>query len=359
MPVALAGSVGLLMAAYERRILAQLAATPDPDASRDFTFPAERTGTLATPDGGRLHVEECGSGRPVVLLHGHGGALGVFALLAARLAAEGRRVVAVDHRGFGRSSSVPPMFGFRGLVDDAATVLEALDLRRAIVVGHSMGGAVALGLSIHRPDVVADRVAALVLINSSARGPADRPLVRAQVTALDWPFLEGFSRHPRHGVVLARANFGAEPRRSHVEAARALGFDSPVERRRGFTRRLLGIDLTDALPVRRAARPAADRVGRPGGVAGRIRASRRADPGCPVRAVPRCRAHAAHGAQRGGGRADPAVRRRGRQPGSAETSRADRCSHDGGRRRPGLHDDAGRDRRAASSSWRPSPHDLA
>ena len=248
-PVALAGTIGLLMAAYERRILAQLAATPDPDASRDFTFPAERTRTLATPDGGRLHVEECGSGCPVVLLHGHGGALGVFALLAARLAAEGRRVVAVDHRGFGRSSSVPPMFGFRGLVDDAATVLEALDLRRAIVVGHSMGGAVALGLSIHRPNVVADRVAALVLINSSARGPADRPLVRAQVAALDWPFLEGFSRHPRHGVVLARVNFGAEPRRSHVEAARALGFDSPVERRRGFSRRLLGIDLTEALPA--------------------------------------------------------------------------------------------------------------
>ena len=210
-PVALAGSAGLLIAAYERRILAQLATTPDPDTSRDFTFPAERTGTLATPDGGRLHVEECGSGRPVVLLHGHGGALGVFALLAARLAVEGQRVVAVDHRGFGRSSPVPPMFGFRGLVDDAATVLEALDLRRAIVVGHSMGGAVALGLSIHRPDVVADRVAALVLLNSSARGPADRPLVRAQVTALDWAFLEGFSRHPRHGVVLARATSVPSP----------------------------------------------------------------------------------------------------------------------------------------------------
>jgi pimeloyl-ACP methyl ester carboxylesterase len=237
----------VVMAAYERRILAQLATTPDPDATRDFAFPAGHTRALAIPDGGRLHVEECGSGRPVVLLHGHGGTLGVFALLAARLAAKGRRVVAVDHRGFGRSSSVPPGFGFRGLVDDAATVLEALDLRHAIVVGHSMGGGVALGLAIHRPDVVAERVAALVLVNSSARGPADRPLVRAQVTALDWPILESFSRHRRHGVVLARTNFGAQPRRSHVEAARALGLDSPVESRRGFARRLLGIDLTGAL----------------------------------------------------------------------------------------------------------------
>jgi 3-oxoadipate enol-lactonase len=153
----------------------------------------------------------------------------------------------MDQRGFGRSSPVPPLFGFSGLVRDTATVLDALDLRDTVVVGHSMGGGVALGLAIDSPETVAERVAAIVLINSSGRGPADRPVTRAKVTALDLRFLERLGRHPRHGLVLARANFGPEPTRSHVNAALTIGIDSPVERRRGFARRLLGIDLTRAL----------------------------------------------------------------------------------------------------------------
>ncbi len=246
MPTVLAGvAAGVVI--YERRVLSSLDGGADPDADSGFTFPADRIHAVATPDGGSLHVEECGAGRPVVLLHGHGSSLSIFAPLAARLVSGGRRVVAVDQRGFGRSSAVSPTFGFRGLVDDLATVLGTLDLRDAVVAGHSMGGAVALGLAVERPDVVSARVAALVLINSAARGPADRPLQRAKAAALDWGLTERFGRHPRHGLVLARANFGDDARRSQVAAARAIGLASPAERRRGLTRRLLGTDLSDRL----------------------------------------------------------------------------------------------------------------
>ncbi len=232
---------------FEVRVLLHLSARPDPDADREFRFPGARTRLVLTSDGGHLHVEECGAGRPVLLLHGHGASMRTFSLLAAPLLSGGRRVIAMDQRGFGRSSAVPPMFGFPGLVDDAARVLEELDLRETVVVGHSMGGGVALGLAIDCPAIVAERVSAIVLINSSGRGPADRPLTRAKISALDWRFLERLGRHPRHGLVLARANFGPEPRRSHVAAARAIRLDSPVELRRGFARRLLGIDLSRAL----------------------------------------------------------------------------------------------------------------
>jgi len=110
-----------------------------------------------------------------------------------------------------------------------------------------MGGAVALGLAVERPDVAAERVSALVLINSSARGPADRPVSRARAVVLDWSVVEHVGRHGRHGMVLTRANFGSDPRRSHVAAVRAIGLASPAARRHGLTRRLLGIDLTDRL----------------------------------------------------------------------------------------------------------------
>jgi len=57
-------------------------------------------------------------------------------------------VIAIDLRGFGRSSPVPAGFDFCGLVDDVVLVVEAFDLDEAVVVGHSMGGAIALGLAV-------------------------------------------------------------------------------------------------------------------------------------------------------------------------------------------------------------------
>jgi pimeloyl-ACP methyl ester carboxylesterase len=239
--------VAVAVEIVERVMLARLAATPDPEPIGDVSFPAERIRTITTADQGSLHVVERGAGQPVVLLHGHGANVDTFALLASPIAASGRHVVGLDLRGFGRSSKVPEDFGFRGLVDDVALVLDRLDLHEAIVVGHSMGGAVALGLAIYRSEVAA-RVRGFVLVNGTARGPADNRRNRAQVVALDWPGLERLGHHPRHGVVLTRANFGTSPRLSHVEAARVIGTGSPVAARRGFARRLLGTDLTEHLP---------------------------------------------------------------------------------------------------------------
>lgn len=245
-PAVLVG-VTAAMTVYERRLLAALDGDTDPDVDGEPTLCADAVHDIVTPDGATVHIEECGAGRAVVLLHGHGANLRIFAELATRLAGGGLRVVAIDQRGFGGSSATPPTFGFGGLIDDLATVLATLDLRQAIVVGHSMGGAVALGLAVQRRDVVADRVAALVLVNSSARGPADRPLQRMRATALDLPLAERIGRHPRHGLLLSRANFGAEVRRSQLAAVRTIGLASPVARRQGLTRRLLGIDLRGQL----------------------------------------------------------------------------------------------------------------
>ncbi len=251
----------------ERRIIASLDSSPD-HLDPSVTIAAVKEGTVATLDDGRLHVEERGEGPTVVLLHGHGATLGVFSKLAPRLAARHRHVIAVDQRGFGQSSPVPDGFAFAGLVDDVATVLEAAHVRDAVIVGHSMGGAVALGLAVLRPEVVATRVRGLVLLNSTARGPSDDRLHRAWVRALDWPVLERVSSHPFHGAVLTRGNFGTAPRRTDVEAARQIGLQSPVAARRGFARRLLGTDLTADLgavevPVLALA-GASDRVVPPG-----------------------------------------------------------------------------------------------
>ncbi|MGI9028365.1 MAG: alpha/beta fold hydrolase [Ilumatobacteraceae bacterium] len=141
-------------ARYQRRVLSALLAAADADEDVDLRFPGTTTHRVPTPDGGHLHVQECGAGPTVLLLHGHGSNLGIFGLLAGYLQSAGHHVVAMDQRGFGRSSTVPQAFAFDGSVDDVAMVLGWLDLHQVIVVGHSMGGAVALGLAIGKPQVV-------------------------------------------------------------------------------------------------------------------------------------------------------------------------------------------------------------
>ena len=193
---------------FERWIVAGLDGADEPVRADDVAS-AHRQLTVPTPDGGQLHVEELGAGPPVLLLHGHGAALSTFARLGRELAARGNHVVALDLRGFGRSTPVPDHpFDFDDLVDDVVVVLAALDLRDVVVVGHSMGGTIALGLAVHHPDVVAERVRGLVLLNGTARGPADDRTHRAMVRVLDWEATEQLGRHPRHGLVLTRNNFG-------------------------------------------------------------------------------------------------------------------------------------------------------
>ena len=92
-----------------------------------------------------LYVREEGEGRPLVLLHGGPGLDGsVFFPEIGALAADGVRVLAVDHRGNGRSDAgdrarwtVPQM------ADDVEALIGALGLARPIVMGHSFGSFVA------------------------------------------------------------------------------------------------------------------------------------------------------------------------------------------------------------------------
>jgi pimeloyl-ACP methyl ester carboxylesterase len=102
-------------------------------------------------DGVRLAYEERGSGESVLLIHGTGGS--VWEPLPDQLAAAGHRAIYYDRRGFG-TSECPPIKDPPRHTRDSAALLEALDAAPAIVVGHSMGGMLALDLTIRRPELV-------------------------------------------------------------------------------------------------------------------------------------------------------------------------------------------------------------
>ncbi len=125
-------------------------------------------------DGERVHYTDSGEGPPLVLIHGLGGQIGNFAhSLVERLTGD-FRVVAIDRSGSGHSTRGEP--GAAGLGRQAAhvaRVIEALALDRPTVVGHSLGGAVALRLAADRPELVG----ALALVAPLTQPVAEPPAV--------------------------------------------------------------------------------------------------------------------------------------------------------------------------------------
>lgn len=91
-------------------------------------------------DGTPLFTHDWGSGRPVVLIHGWPLNADMWEYQSVRLAEAGFRVVAPDRRGFGRSGQPWSGYDYDTFADDVETVLEARDLRDAVLVGFSMGG---------------------------------------------------------------------------------------------------------------------------------------------------------------------------------------------------------------------------
>jgi len=100
-----------------------------------------------------LHYEDTGgTGRPVVLIHGWPLNGEAWKDQVGPLTAAGHRVITYDRRGFGGSEPSHP-YGYDALADDLAALLEALDLRDAVLVGFSMGGGeVARYISRHGQD---------------------------------------------------------------------------------------------------------------------------------------------------------------------------------------------------------------
>ena len=90
---------------------------------------------------------------PLVLVHGLGGAAANWTRLAPALART-RRVLVPELAGHGLSAPLPAAPGLAPYADAVAAVMEREGLERSPVVGHSMGGAVALRLALRRPGLV-------------------------------------------------------------------------------------------------------------------------------------------------------------------------------------------------------------
>jgi pimeloyl-ACP methyl ester carboxylesterase len=155
-----------------------------------------------------LNVTQHGTGAPVAFLHGLLGASQNFGAIAKALAARGHRALALDLRNHGASPHAPTM-SYAEMADDVAETLRAQNAWPAAIVGHSMGGKVAMALALAHGEGVArlciadvapvtypapsfirylDAMRAVPLREGLTRREADAALIAAS----DNPALRGF-----------------------------------------------------------------------------------------------------------------------------------------------------------------------
>jgi len=124
----------------------------------------------------RIHYVEEGEGKALVYLHGNTGSSLWFSRV---MKVPGYRTIAPDMPNFGKSSPLGGAVDLHRYAESVYGLFEALGIAEAVVVGHSLGGAVAQSLALRHPE----RVSALVLVDSSSPAGLLTPRER-------YPFIE-------------------------------------------------------------------------------------------------------------------------------------------------------------------------
>lgn len=133
---------------------------------------------------GRVHYQEKGTGRSLVLIHGNNSSAYSWTDVFDGLAKE-FRVIALDLKGFGFTAKPAGDYSVETQAALVVRLLDGLGIERAALCGSSMGGAVALAAAINYPQ----RVDSLILVGSSAfnegRGGSLAPAY------VRWPYIGG------------------------------------------------------------------------------------------------------------------------------------------------------------------------
>jgi 4,5:9,10-diseco-3-hydroxy-5,9,17-trioxoandrosta-1(10),2-diene-4-oate hydrolase len=196
-----------------------------------------------------IHLVEAGSGSPLLMLHGGGpGASGVsnysrnIAALARRF-----RVLVPDLPGYGKSDkALSRTDPFGDLAESMLGLLDALGVRRAAVVGNSLGGACALRMALERPQ----RISRLVLMGPGGIGTS-RSLPTPGLRRLfgyyegDGPTIEKMRAFIRDDLVYDGRAIPDDVIRTRFESSidREVVANPPLRRPRGLSA-LMRMDLT-------------------------------------------------------------------------------------------------------------------
>jgi non-heme chloroperoxidase len=204
--------------------------------------------SLPTADGANLAVWDIGEGPTVVLPHCWGCTHAIWVPVARRLVESGHRVVLYDQRGHGASGRGTVPLTIETLADDFAAVLAARDVHDAVLAGHSMGGMTIMALAAHRPEILAARARAIVLVATAAAdlgsGAAAAEWFAANLIAS--PAVSLALRSPA-GNRFVRGVFGVDPVRAQMDLTRMLFAETTPQVRAGFLSSMSTMNLLEGI----------------------------------------------------------------------------------------------------------------
>jgi pimeloyl-ACP methyl ester carboxylesterase len=243
--------IGGAVYAGQRALAARLRHQEDPDADDPLIPSFDEAIRIDCHDAGNLYVITRGEGPPIVFSHGVTLSSRVWAKQFDSIPAAGFRAVAFDGRGNGESTVGESGHSIENLAEDLRSILETLDLRDAVLVGHSMGGMGVQAFVVHHPEIARARVAGIVLMSTAARAvTSDARRIRGGLERITGavPNVGLVMRQRNLGLLIARMGFGDSPHPSHVEATRQMLAACSRDTLRDLSRAMLSLDLTSRLP---------------------------------------------------------------------------------------------------------------
>ena len=196
----------------------------------------EKPGRTLSVDGIGIHYLEAGEGPALLLIHGLGASTFTFRRIFPDLARR-FRVVALDLKGFGFSERPDGDYALSTQATLVRGVMDGLGIEKASVLGHSMGGAVAMRLALACPG----RVERLILASSASDVELGRRIWGAAVMSRLLPLAAPFTLHNRRFRELSLKSGYHDPDRCAEEAIEGYMLPGRV---RGYLR-ALGSTMAD------------------------------------------------------------------------------------------------------------------